>query len=108
MSEHDHENEQDPEDVLRGLFGMPTKTEADRAKMQATAEIHEVYAYFDETDVLALKRMKTLMTSVINASNGASGAAMQAAFWQGFLTAKLEDHHAVCAACGVNHMEEFT
>lgn len=103
MSDHEH----DPSEMFREILGLPDKETVQREKMHATAETHEIYNWFNTVDQESLQRIKTIVGSVINASNGHSGAAMQAAFWQGFIVAKLEDNHSVCPACGVNHMDEL-
>lgn len=101
-------DEQDPSEIFRAIFGLPDEETLQKQKMAVTAEVHEIYSWFSNADKESLQRLKSIVGSIITASNGHSGAVMQAAFWQGYVAAKLEDHHSICAACGVNHMDELT
>lgn len=98
--------ENDPEDFFRQMFFLPSREEMQRQHLANTAEVHEIYAWFNEASEEDLKRIKSITNSIISMSTS-DPAAAQAAFWQGFLTAKLDDHHNICPGCGVNHMDEL-
>lgn len=96
----------DPEDFFRKMFQLPSREEVQRQHMQATAEVHEIYAWFNEASLSDLKKIKAITNSILSMSN-ADPAGLQAGFWQGFLTAKLNDFHNICPGCGINHMDEL-
>lgn len=102
------DNEQpDPQDFIRQIFGGPSKSEVDKQRMALQAESHATYGWFDNASEEDLTRLRLIVGSIIQAANGHSGAAMQAAFWQGYAAAKLEQHYGVCPSCGTNHMNEL-
>lgn len=107
MSDHD-DHDHDPEKFLRHMFGLPDDDTIQKQKMALTAEVHSIYDWFNSADEESLKRVKAIVGSIINASTSLSGSLAQAAFWNGYTSAKLESNHGVCPACGVNHMDELT
>lgn len=97
----------EPEDIYGALFGPEAKAEIDKAKMKVSAEAHDIYAWFDHADKENLIRMKQIIGTILNASTSHSGAVMQAAWFQGYVTAKLNQHHNICPACSTDHMDEL-